>query len=327
MRSTAPAPWLRTLCVVSGALLFPACFGPFPRSSEGFQCDASHACSPGLLCEHAVCREPDPQPVQPWRLATYLGTYPEAWSAGTPQTPTLGRYASVDAAVISEHLAALKYGHFSAGLFSWDGPGSASDQALKAALTQSPGSGFHWAVWAQQALDSPVDATVAGTTLTALSKLALAESSFLRFAGRPVVFIDSPDSADPCAVAAAWIPASRAQSPPLYLVVRATRTAAAYTVCADIPDAWYQVASGGSVARGDSYSISPGFQLAGKPATIARELAGWSAQTQAMVGSGVKLELVTSFNDWARGTEVEGAAEWASDSGYGAYLDVLHAAP
>ncbi|HXD10089.1 MAG TPA: DNRLRE domain-containing protein, partial [Anaerolineales bacterium] len=35
-------------------------------------------------------------------------------------------------------------------------------------------------------------------------------------------------------------------------------------------------------------------------------------------------QLVTTFNEWGEGTSVEGAQEWASSSGYGAYLDALH---
>jgi hypothetical protein len=33
---------------------------------------------------------------------------------------------------------------------------------------------------------------------------------------------------------------------------------------------------------------------------------------------------VTTFNEWGEGTAVESATEWASPSGYGAYLDALH---
>jgi hypothetical protein len=35
-------------------------------------------------------------------------------------------------------------------------------------------------------------------------------------------------------------------------------------------------------------------------------------------------QIVTSFNEWGEGTSVEGAREWASASGFGTYLDILH---
>jgi hypothetical protein len=43
-----------------------------------------------------------------------------------------------------------------------------------------------------------------------------------------------------------------------------------------------------------------------------------------MVASHEPLQLVTTFNEWGEGTAVESATEWASPSGYGAYLDALH---
>jgi hypothetical protein len=46
-----------------------------------------------------------------------------------------------------------------------------------------------------------------------------------------------------------------------------------------------------------------------------------------MVNSGAPWQLVTTFNEWGEGTAVESAQEWASASGYGTYLDTLHAIP
>ena len=43
-----------------------------------------------------------------------------------------------------------------------------------------------------------------------------------------------------------------------------------------------------------------------------------------MVASREQWQLVTTFNEWGEGTAVEGATEWQSSSGYGAYLDALH---
>jgi hypothetical protein len=43
-----------------------------------------------------------------------------------------------------------------------------------------------------------------------------------------------------------------------------------------------------------------------------------------MIASAAPFQLVTSFNEWGEGTAVESAQEWASASGYGAYLDALH---
>jgi hypothetical protein len=43
-----------------------------------------------------------------------------------------------------------------------------------------------------------------------------------------------------------------------------------------------------------------------------------------MLASGARWQLVLTFNEWPEGTSVESAREWASPSGYGAYLDTLH---
>jgi hypothetical protein len=42
---------------------------------------------------------------------------------------------------------------------------------------------------------------------------------------------------------------------------------------------------------------------------------------------GVRFQLITTFNEWGEGTAVESASEWATSSGYGTYLDILHGLP
>ena len=41
--------------------------------------------------------------------------------------------------------------------------------------------------------------------------------------------------------------------------------------------------------------------------------------------SAAAFKLVTTFNEWGEGSSVESATQWASSSGYGTYLDALHA--
>ena len=45
-----------------------------------------------------------------------------------------------------------------------------------------------------------------------------------------------------------------------------------------------------------------------------------------MLASGERFHLITSFNEWGEGTAIESAPDWATSSGYGLYLDALHAA-
>jgi hypothetical protein len=44
-----------------------------------------------------------------------------------------------------------------------------------------------------------------------------------------------------------------------------------------------------------------------------------------MVASHASLQMIDSLNDWSNGTAIEPSPAWASDSGFGWYLDVLHA--
>jgi hypothetical protein len=72
--------------------------------------------------------------------------------------------------------------------------------------------------------------------------------------------------------------------------------------------------------------ISPGFDEAREPAPrLTRDLGRWQHDISDMVASNAPWQLVISFNEWPEGTAVEDASEWQTPSGYGAYLDALHA--
>jgi hypothetical protein len=58
---------------------------------------------------------------------------------------------------------------------------------------------------------------------------------------------------------------------------------------------------------------------------LTRDVCRWAQNVQAMVASGEPLQLITTFNEWGEGTAVEPAREWITSSGFGAYLDLLHA--
>src|SRR5262245_52195535 len=94
-------------------------------------------------------RGPPPNRAQsryPIRAAFYYPWYPENWSAGsfvpfTKLHPLLGAYDSGSSALIRAHIAALRYGRFSAAIASWWGQGSRTDRrvpALLAAARQTP---------------------------------------------------------------------------------------------------------------------------------------------------------------------------------------------
>ena len=71
--------------------------------------------------------------------------------------------------------------------------------------------------------------------------------------------------------------------------------------------------------------ISPGFdEVRDGHAALPRDLAQWRQTITDMAASGAPWQLVISFNEWPEGTSVESAREWATPSGYGAYVDALH---
>jgi hypothetical protein len=67
--------------------------------------------------------------------------------------------------------------------------------------------------------------------------------------------------------------------------------------------------------------------------TLVRNRAAFELALSNANDGGRRLQFISSYNLWAEGSAVEsghqrdGGGSWASDSGYGAFLDLLHAAP
>jgi len=266
------------------------------------------------------------QPALPVRAAFYYPWYPETWTVGGQPVhfnPTLGRYSTMGAGVIDRHLDALAYAHVQVAISSWWGPGTITDQRLPALLdaTRRRGDPLRWAAYYEP--ESTGDPTVAQirSDISYLVARAGNDPAFFRIAGRPVVFVFT-DAADGCPMAERW----KAATAPLGVYV-VLKVFAGYKTCPAQPDAWHQYAPAGaehSVA-GSSFTISPGFWKADEAAPrLARDLARWRGDVQAMVASHAPFQLITTFNEWGEGTATESAAEWASPSGFGAYLDALH---
>ncbi len=98
--------------------------------------------------------------------------------------------------------------------------------------------------------------------------------------------------------------------------------------CAEQPDSWhvYDPAQAEVYLPPFEFGISPGFSRAlvrpGDPFLV-RDLTRWDENVVDMNQSGLPWHLVETFNEWGEGTAVESAREWATSSGYGAYLDAL----
>jgi Glycosyl hydrolase family 99 len=273
-----------------------------------------------------VSRSPqDVQPSLPLRAAFYYPWFPEAWQQQgiypfTYYTPTLGYYNSSDPAVIGQHIAAMQYGGIEAGIVSWWGPGSRTDSRLPTILAATAGSSFRWSIYYEDEGQGDPSVSALTADLTYLRDRYGSDPSYLRINGRLVVFVYA-DSADGCAMVERWKQANTVNA---YLVLKVF---AGYRACASQPDGWHQYAPAlpASAQENFSYTISPSFNKVGGDFCLGRDLARWRRNIRDMIASGATFQLITTFNEWGEGTAVESAQEWASASGYGAFLDALHA--
>ena len=143
--------------------------------------------------------------------------------------------------------------------------------------------------------------------------------SFLRVNGKFVVFVYA-DGNDACGMADRW---KQANTVGAYIVLKVFP---GYKNCPSQPDSWHQYSPAVATdsQQGYSYAIAPGFWKKGDAVRLARDLNRWHQNVRDMVASKAPWQLIATFNEWGEGTSVEGAKEWETGSGYGAYLDALH---
>ncbi len=265
------------------------------------------------------------------RAAFYYPWFPEAWkqlgfNPFTNYNPSLGFYDSSSPTVIQDHIQALAYGGFQAAILSWWGQGSPTDLRVPAFLAAIPAStdpGFRIALYYENESISDPSVSQIQSDLSYIRDHYSQNTAYLRVDGRFVVFVYSGGN-DGCGMADRWTQANRELGSPAYVVLRVFP---GYKDCASQPDSWHQYAPAGAVkeTKGYSITISPGFWKKGDSSPrLARDLKAWTTSVQTMLASGETWQLVTTFNEWGEGTAVESAQQWASPSGFGAYLDVLH---
>ena len=266
----------------------------------------------------------DWQPSFPIRAAFYYPWFAEAWTQSgiypyTNYTPSLGYYTSADLNIVRKHIDMMQYGNIQAGISSWWGQGHHTDTKFAGLLSAAAGTKFRWALYYENESQGDPSVSQIQNDLAYIRDHYGSDPSFLRVNGKFVVFVYS-DTNDACGMADRW---KQANTVGAYIVLKVFP---GYAACANQPDSWHQYSpavaadSQGTI----SYAISPGFWLKGQPVRLARDLARWTQNVKDMVASGANWQLVTTFSEWGEGTVVEPAAEWASASGYGQYLDALH---
>ncbi len=260
----------------------------------------------------------------PLRAAFYDASFPQEWDQNgiepfTNFAPTLGNYDSTDPDVLRKHIAAMQYGHISAGIVAWQGKDTAADQVFGAILAASAGTTFRWAVYYQpQGKSSPSAAQLAADLAYLRSQYGTGPN-YLQIGGRFVVFVSTVAS-NTCEMADRWAQANTVNA---YVVLKVF---ANYKSCGSQPAGWHQYAPTLSDdPQGKySYTISPGYWRAGDATRLPRDLTRWYDSIRKMVASSAALQLISTFNNWGDGTAIESAQEWQTASGYGAFLDALH---
>ncbi len=271
----------------------------------------------------------DVQPSFPVRAAFYYPWFPEAWKQQgmnpfTHYQPSLGYYDGSSGPVIAAQIAAMQYGRIGVAIASWWGIGTRTDGRIPALLRAAASTTLRWSLYYEG--EGQGDPTVAElhADLVYIRDHYGRAPGFFRVNGRFVVFVYA-DGADRCGMADRWAAANADVG--AYLVLKVFP---GFRSCFRQPDGWHQYspAIAETFQVGYSYVISPGFWKADESSPrLVRSVAGWTQNVRNMVTSGAPFQLITTFNEWGEGTAVESATRWASSSGYGQYLDVLHENP
>jgi hypothetical protein len=252
----------------------------------------------------------------------YYGWYPSAFQTmGSRFHPTGGTYSSQDPAVVRRHIDQMRYAGMQAGIASWWGIDHMTDKALKVGMQEAANTPFKWTVYYE--LEGPTDPNPTVTKLRAdlqyLWDTYAQSPSWLRVDNKPVIFV-WPDSSDTCAMVDRW---NEANTMGFYVVQKRFPNNAG---CISRAHSWHDYSPDlyRIEVKGYSFSVGPGFWKYDEAPRLARNPAQFESAVAAMAASPAPWKLVTTLNEWNEGTAVEPADEWASPSGYGTYLDILH---
>jgi hypothetical protein len=268
------------------------------------------------------------QPSFPIRAAFYYAWYPEAWSRRSifPYSrfhPSLDYYNADEARTARAHLDAMRYARFHAGIYSWWGPAGypMTDERFWRYLAAARTTPFRWAIYYEREGYENPSVEKIRSDLEYIRDMYATKPAYLRIDGRFVVFVYGGID-DTCeSTSQRWRDANTIGA---HVVLKAFD---GFRSCSMQPEGWHQysAALGQYSLEPDSFMISPGFDELSEPVVrLSRDLIRWRGDVAAMVASGARWQLVLSFNEWPEGTSVESAREWATPSGFGAYLDVLH---
>ncbi|WP_299444946.1 DNRLRE domain-containing protein [uncultured Phycicoccus sp.] len=269
---------------------------------------------------------PTPTGQGPIRATFYYPWFPEAWKQQgfdpfTRYVPSAGWYDSSAPALIDQHIDSMVYAGMDAGIASWWGQGSRTDTRIGALLSRAAGKPFTWALYYEREGSSDPSASTIAADLAYVKANYATNPAYLKVGGKPVIFVYA-DPGDGCGMADRW--AAGNASAGFHVVLK---NFSGYATCASQPGDWHQYAPANATqVSTTSYSVSPGFWRPDESARLVRDPARFASNVAAMVASGKRWQLVTTWNEWGEGTSVESATQWATSSGHGTYADILHRA-
>eukprot|EP00529_Nitzschia_sp_RCC80_P004368 CAMPEP_0113520464 /NCGR_PEP_ID=MMETSP0014_2-20120614/44098_1 /TAXON_ID=2857 /ORGANISM="Nitzschia sp." /LENGTH=957 /DNA_ID=CAMNT_0000418313 /DNA_START=179 /DNA_END=3052 /DNA_ORIENTATION=+ /assembly_acc=CAM_ASM_000159 len=239
--------------------------------------------------------------------------------------PDSGWYSSSDPSIIEKHVDTLKYGNISLGVIPWDGAGLAAERARITSLqseTERQQADLKWTTYYMKARAQPSIDEIQ-SDLDYLKTHYAWHPSWAHMQGLPVIFINN--NAGGCDTVQQYVDAA---DEGWFLVFRVFD---GFDLCetnefVTWSDHTGSTADGVDNLEGFYSNVSPGAWRAGDDAPTMPRLSGeqWCQNVQDMVDSGAPLQMVITFNDWRRGTMVEGSETWRSDSGYGIFMDCLN---
>ncbi len=249
----------------------------------------------------------------PIRAAFYYGWFPETWGSGTNYEPVMGRYDSLDPAVIQAHIYMMRYANIRAGIVSWWGKGKPYSDRFEVLLDAAVETGFRWCPYYEEEGYAAPSVEAIRADLDAFTGLT-ARPEWLKMNGKPVLFVYA-DPGDNASMVSRWVAANAGQ---FYLVLKVFP---GFEKVNPRPDDWHQYAPANNVQDHPPYSftVSPGFWKADEPnARLVRDPSRFRADVMAMNASEARWHLITCFNEFGEGTAIEPTTDWGS-----LYLDIL----
>lgn len=285
----------------------------------------------------------------PWYVGGPDPVYPGAWNQAfkpfTQYQPVRGYYDSSNAAIVSAHVSDLIYAKFKAGIVSWWGQGSREDLRIPSLLSAAVGKDFYWAVYYEAegntiaGVTGSPDPTSAQITsdLNYITANYTSHPNYLHISGKPVIFVyggaEDGGQAAGSLPSARWFAANAGAAEDWYYVLKVY---GGYTGDAHQPPDWHQYGPAAATDQqgAHSFTVSPGYWAAPDTSPLlARDVASFSTNVQAMLAASVNWKLVTTYNEWVEGTSIEAAngasgrnyvgPGWQTGTARGIYLDIL----